>query len=130
MKTRDAVIIYRLIGQASVAKMDDADKLAMLRIMRAVKPICAEFDDARKDAFERSKPEGYDDRVRQHLPPTVEDAAFQRNLGEYVEELMEKEVAVSYERLPQKAVETFELSNGYSLEQMMLLEGYLVQEKK
>lgn len=125
MKLSDALTLWQLLSAASVQKMQDGDKLAVLRVVKAVKPVCVEFEDARKDAIGKLKPEGYDERVMKRLPLTDADMAFGRNLETYLGELAGKDVDVSFGPLTQEAFDCLVVSNNYNVGQMLALEELL-----
>ena len=60
MKTIDIVNAYNVLNGAKLAKMQDADKFTVIRAMRALKPIQADYEAAVRDAQERLKPEDFD----------------------------------------------------------------------
>ena len=60
MKTIDIVNAYNVLNAAKLAKMQDADKFTVIRAMRALKPIQADYEAAVRDAQERLKPEDFD----------------------------------------------------------------------
>ena len=60
MKTIDIVNAYNVLNGAKLAKMQDTDKFTVIRAMRALKPIQADYEAAVRDAQERLKPEDFD----------------------------------------------------------------------
>ncbi len=47
---------YRIISGAKYTKMDDADKIKVWKIARALKPVATKLDEDSKDAAEKMKP--------------------------------------------------------------------------
>lgn len=60
MKVIDIVNAYNVLNAAKLAKMQDTDKFTVIRAMRALKPIQADYEAAVRDAQERLKPEDFD----------------------------------------------------------------------
>ena len=61
MKTREAIDLYKAYTSVKFTGVPTADRLAMLRNMRILKPISDEYDALQMDASERFKPDGYDE---------------------------------------------------------------------
>lgn len=50
---------YRTLDAAKLAKMEVADRFTLIKALRPMKKVSAEFDDFREDAIKRLKPENY-----------------------------------------------------------------------
>ena len=57
VKTEQVLGAFNVLNTAKYAKMDDADKIKVWKIARALKPIATKFDEDSKDAAEKLKPE-------------------------------------------------------------------------
>ena len=64
IKTEKVLSAYRVLSTAKYTKMDDADKIKVWKIARALKPVATKFEDDSKDAAEKFKPEGFDENLR------------------------------------------------------------------
>ena len=53
--------VYRFLCEASMKKMNDDERIALIRLLRAMKPIFMELKDAVEDAFEKAKAEMEDE---------------------------------------------------------------------
>ena len=71
MKTIDIVNAYNVLNAAKLAKMQDTDKFTVIRAMRALKPIQADYEAAVRDAQERLKPEDFERVLNLNLLGTV-----------------------------------------------------------
>ena len=60
MKKKNVIDLYRAYTSVKFTGVPTADRLAMLRNMRKLKPIADEYDALQMDASERFKPDGYD----------------------------------------------------------------------
>lgn len=95
IKTEKLLVAYRILSAAKCSKMEDADKIKVWKIQRAMKPVAEQFDDDIRTAGETLKPEGYDDALQKALTlEQKEKKAFgeltQRNEREFVAMLSEK----------------------------------------
>lgn len=50
---------YRTLDAAKLAKMEVADRFTLIKALRPMKKVSAEFDDFREDAIKKLKPENY-----------------------------------------------------------------------
>lgn len=143
MKTIDIVKAYRIINDAKLTKMEDADKFKVIKATRQLKPVAASFDEFVKEAQERLKPEGWDDmqkKARQWQEDgdrsnlAVEERReinryfmdYNAKVEECVKEEAEKEPELTYERLSEEAFEKFIASNDYDVRTIIELENILV----
>ena len=64
MKTEDVLKAYQVISTAKYGKLDDADKIKVWKIARAMKPIAEKFKEDSEDAQEKMKPtEDFDQQL-------------------------------------------------------------------
>lgn len=61
MKVRDAKNAYNALSKATIATLNDKERLTIFRIRRALKPIAEEYNDFEKDAIDALKGVGFDD---------------------------------------------------------------------
>lgn len=64
IKTETLLALYRLLSAAKCNKMDDADKIKVWKIQRAMKPVAEQFDDDVKSSGEKLRPEGFDEALQ------------------------------------------------------------------
>ena len=143
MKTIDIVKAYRIINDAKLTKMEDADKFKVIKATRQLKPVAASFDEFVKEAQERLKPEGWDDmqkKARQWQEDgdksalTAEERReinryfmnYNAKVEECVKDEAEKEPELTYERLSEEAFGKFIASNDYDVRTIIELENILV----
>ena len=146
VSTNGILEAYNILNTAKYTKLDDADKIRVWKIARTMKPIAMRFDEDSKDAVERLKPEGFDERLQkaQDYERVTKDknadaselemgAAeyndFLRELrrynglvGEAVKEYAEKEVKLDFEPLTEDAFAKLMASNDWTIEQVTKLE--------
>lgn len=142
IKTEKVLNAYRVISSAKYSKLDDADKIKVWKIARALKPVADKFDEAQKDAAEKLKPcEDFADRIQKaqeyervikekdfdasKLPMgAAEYLKFLKELGDYnklvsdaIKELAEKKVEVEFEPLSEDSFGKLMNSNDWTMEQ-------------
>lgn len=85
MKKRDVIDLYRAYTSVKFTGVPTADRLAMLRNMRILKPISDEYDELQMDASERFKPDGYDELENEVMSLAGETVSpdISRKVGKY-----------------------------------------------
>lgn len=146
MKTEDVLKAYQVISTAKYGKLDDADKIKVWKIARAMKPIAEKFREDSEDAQEKMKPtEDFDQQLmkaqeyEREIHKTDFDAmklpmgaaeygkfveefkAYQKLVNETIKEFAEKEVTVEFEQLTEDAFGKLMASNDWTLEQVATL---------
>lgn len=146
--TENVLGAYNIINTAKYTKLDDADKIKVWKVARALKPIATHFEEDSKDAAEKLKPEGFDE----NLPKAQEyervlnekgDMAtvamgddeydkFIKSLKEYnelvnkaIKDFADKEVTLEFEPISEDAFGKLMASNDWNFEQAMKL-GVLI----
>jgi len=140
--TEKVLNAYRIISGAKYTKMDDADKIKVWKIARALKPVADKFEDDSKDAADKMKPsEDFADNLQKaqeferitkdkdfdasKLPMGVaeyngfikEFQNYNRLVGEAVKEFADKEVEIEFEPLSEDAFGKLMASNEWTMEQ-------------
>ena len=140
--TEKVLNAYRIISGAKYTKMDDADKIKVWKIARALKPVATKFDEDSKDAAEKMKPsEDFADNLQKaqeferitkekdfdasKLPMGVAEYNefikklhdYDRLVGEAVKEFAEKEVKIEFEPLSEESFGKLMASNEWTMEQ-------------
>ena len=141
LKTDKVLKAYNIISQAKYTKLDDADKIKVWKIARALKPIATKYDEDTKDAAEKLKPDGFDENLRkaQEYERVAKDqdadasglemgaaeyGEFIKELKEYnrlvndaVREFADKEVELTFDALSEEAFAKLMSSNDWTVEQ-------------
>lgn len=140
--TEKVLNAYRIISGAKYTKMDDADKIKVWKIARALKPVADKFEDDSKDAADKMKPsEDFADKLQKaqeferitkekdfdasKLPMGVAEynefikkfQDYNRLVGEAVKEFAEKEVEIEFEPLSEESFGKLMASNEWTMEQ-------------
>ena len=85
MKKKYVIDLYRAYTSVKFTGVPTADRLAMLRNMRIIKPISDEYDALQMDASERFKPDGYDELEQEVMSLAGETATAEvsKKLAKY-----------------------------------------------
>lgn len=149
--TEKVLAAYNVLSSAKYSKLDDADKIKVWKITRALKPVAEKFDEDSKDAAEKMKPEGYDEilpkaqeyerTVKQtdfdasKLPMSTaeygkfieEFKAYQKLVNDTISEFAKKEVEMEIETLSEEAFGKLMASNDWNMAQVVALDGIVTE---
>lgn len=148
IKTSDILNAYNVLKLAKYGSMEDADKIKVWKIARALKPIATKFDDDSKDAAEKLKPEidgGFDEVLgkAQEYERMVRDSKadmtklpmgaaeydafitkfkeYNKLVGKAVEEFANAENEIEFEPLSEDAFGKLIASNDWTVGQVEVL---------
>lgn len=151
IKTDKILSAFRVLNTAKYAKMDDADKIKVWKIARALKPVADKFDDASKDAAEKLKPsEDFADKLQkaqefERMRNANEDMTkapigaaeynefikefknYRKLVDDAIKEFADKEVEVEFEPITEAAFGKLISSNDWDMSMVMEI-GSLVLE--
>lgn len=142
MKTSTIIAAYNALVGSKLTKMEGEGKIKVVKAIKAMKPIATEFEDFRKDALERLKPEGYDEMVKKAEKwqkegenttlTTTERAELNKYFSDYqmevdkcLKEEIEKEHELEFEKLSDEEFEKFADSNDFTAGQFIELMNVL-----
>jgi hypothetical protein len=150
VKTEKVLGAFNVLNTAKYAKLDDADKIKVWKIARAMKPIATKFDEDSKDAAEKLKPEGFDENLRkaqdyERVTKDKEADASKLEMGaaeygEFIKKLKEmnklvadalkefanKEVDIDFEPISEDAFTKLMASNDWTMEQAVMIGELIV----
>ena len=148
IKTSEILAAYNVLNSAKYGSMEDADKIKVWKITRALKPIATKFDEDSKDAAEKMKPKDKDfdekyqkaqEYERMIHDPKADAKKLPMGAAEYdefiknvwqpynklvndtIKEFAEKEVKVSFESLNDDAFGKLMASNEWTMGQAVAL---------
>lgn len=146
MKTSVVLDAFNVLNTAKYTKLDDADKIKVWKIARAMKPVATKFEADNKDAAEKMKPEGFDEKFQnaQEYERVTKDAnadtsklkmgaaeynTFIRELQDYnklvseaVKDYAEKEVKIEFDTISEDVFGKLMASNEWDISQTMKIE--------
>lgn len=138
--------VYNLLDAAKYSKMESADRRALVKAMRPLKKVSADFNDFRDDAIKRLRPDNFveisqlvekfnalDSAARRdaladnkYMSAIKAFNAFQADIAECLRDEVEREVELEFEALDEKAVDRLLDSNDqWTVGQAMLVEEIL-----
>ncbi len=138
MKTKQIVAAYGILSGSKLTKMSGEGKIKVVKVIKALKPVTTEFEDFRKDAIDRLKPEGFDGMAKKAEQwqkegdattlTAAERAELNQFFGDYqhevekcLEEEAEKEHAMTFARLTGEEFQQFADSNDFTAGQLIEL---------
>ena len=151
MKVIDIVTAYAALSGAKLSKLEDKEKFALIRAMKALKPIHNDYEDFVKDARQRLKPDDFDARLHEaeqwdatHKDMAISDLTpkekerlkgikgyfddFNRRVEECVKDEAQKDVSPDYARLAEGAFGRLLESNpDWTMDRIVLLSDVLCE---
>ena len=151
IKTDKILSAFRVLNTAKYAKMDDADKIKVWKIARALKPVADEFDDKSKDAAEKMKPsEDFAEKLQkaqefERMRNANEDmtkapmgdaeySEFFKEFQEYnklvtdaIKEFADKDADVEFEPLTEEAFGKLISSNDWDMSKVMEIGAIILE---
>lgn len=138
MKTSTIIEVYKALKEAKLTKMESKEKFAVIRIMRAVKPVAEEWDAFMATVDEKLKGENHEAIVAMiqqwqkegdNTTLTMEErkevneyiAKFNAERNELINAELAKEVEVSFERISEETFERFIDSNDMDVNVLTML---------
>ena len=105
--------LYRFLSVASMKRMNDDEKIMFIRLLRKMKPVFTEMNDAVTDAVEKAKAEMEDES---HIADFVNEA---------VADLSTQETDIDIKTMNKEAFDRLCLSNDWNFAQIDELEESL-----
>ena len=150
IKNEEVLHAFNIINAANYKQLDDADKIKLYKIARAMKPSARQFEDDSRDAAEKLKPEGIDaklEKAREYelktkkgetdkLPMTVDEyqaflqeewLPFNSLVQKAVREFADKVVDLEFEPLSEEAFGKLMASNDWTVEKAMTIGALIVE---
>lgn len=142
IKKKKVLAAFNLLNVAKLSEMEDADKIKVFHILRALKPVATKYDEFYKDAVEKLKPEGYDEKIlkwnecrekiqlgvkMEKLPMDGDDFVdmtyhvinpFNKALNDATDKEAETEVEVEFEPISERAFMKLIKANDWNVGQI------------
>lgn len=109
--------IYNFLAVASMKQMTNDEKIALIRLLRQMKPIAKEIQDAVNDAVEKAREDG------------MEQQAMVEFVNKAVEDLANEETSVLTAILTPEAFDQLALSNDWNFAQIEELGDELINKE-
>lgn len=146
VKTGTVAAAYQVLNTAHYGKLSDAEKIAVWKLLRAMKPVAVEFTDAVHDAEDKLKPvEDYEDRLLlakefetlqgkdarmthdEYFAFVTMHKEYRKTVGEAIKDLNDKEVSLDLVPVGEETFCRLMSSNNWTLEQAAVL-GEIITE--
>lgn len=128
--TEKAVLVYRILNSARLVgeKMSDEAKFAIIRIVKALKPIFVSYDDFLKDVSRRLRPDNFDgieSKLREGKPLNPEEQrifmGYNSDVERCLREEFDKELELEIKPLDEDMMKGFIASNDFAVSDIMTL---------
>ena len=114
MKQKRVADLYRFLSVASMKRLTDEEKVAFIRLLRTMKPLCVELQSAVDDAIVKSREETDDQQKIIGL------------VNKSVADIAERDCDVTIQTMSPETFNRLCMSNDWSFAQIDELEGELV----
>lgn len=146
MKTSDVVTLYKVLSEAKLTKVEEANKYSVIKVLRKLRPTAESFEAYQKDAQERLKPENWDDVVTkvqqwqqegEETTLTEEERkdvnmaimTYDRSVNSCIIEELNLEVEVELKKMTEAAFEKLLASNEWDAKTALFVADYIVEEE-
>lgn len=152
LTTEKVLAAFNVLTSAKYSKLDDADKVKVWKIGRALKPVADKFTDDRDDAAKKLLPtEDFEERrvkaqqyqamlgdkqadmAQAPMTPSEfwkffnENIAYNKTLNDALKDIGKKEVDVEFEPLSEDAFGMLMASNDWNMAQVVALDGIVTE---
>lgn len=142
VSVKKIVDAYKLLGEAKVTKLEDADKIKVLKARKAMRVIADDFDAFLKDAQDKFKPEDWS-YVQKKVAQWQEEGekttlsederksinkvliAYQTSIDKAVKAELEKEIEIEIEKLSEGSDIKLMSANDWTPNQLDLIDMLL-----
>lgn len=137
MTKRSAVEAYKLLEDANLKKLDFGEKIAVTKVLRALRPLDKEAESFKKEIEDKLKPEGFDEKAKKAgagelsqaeiMGLNQQYAEYRKAVDDCLESERNTEVEVKFKPMGRDVLEKLVESNeDYTAGKIMLLEDVLV----
>lgn len=137
MKTNEALGVYNALMNAKLTKMSAMEKVKVVKILMALKPVHKGYADKVEEAMNRLKPEWLTDEKKHEwdtrgvwsdkLTGEEKDGIndYLKSVDLCLKDDFEKETDISFDHLTDKEFEHLADSNDFTAGQLMELQGWI-----
>lgn len=145
--TNEIVGLYKVLSEAKLTKVEEADKYSVIKILRKLRPTAESFEAYQKDAQERLKPENWEDvlaKVQQWQQEGEETTlteeekreinmaimTYDRSVNSCIVEELNLEVEVEFKKLSDSAFEKLLASNEWDAKTALFVADSIVEDEE
>lgn len=143
MKTKQIIEAYATLKSAKLTQMSSEDKFKVIKIMSVLRPIATEWDEFIQTIDEKCKGENHDRFIKDAQQWQTEGETtsipmtrrieinnyfdkYNKERQRMIEKEQDKEVAVTFDKLSEKAFEKFIESNDFDIEKSTIIYDCIV----
>ena len=136
-KVDNIVSLYNVLKEAKLTKLADADKYTVIKILRKLRPTAEKFEEDKKEAQEKLKPENWDEIVEKanllrkennSNRLTADEVEYFVKVNECLGEELEKEVEIDIPTINEEAFEKLMASNDWEAKTALFVADEIVTE--
>ena len=136
-KVDNIVSLYNILKEAKLTKLADADKYTIIKILRKLRPTAEKFEEDKKEAQEKLKPENWDEIVEKanllrkennSNRLTADEVEYFVKVNECLGEELEKEVEIDIPTINEEAFEKLMASNDWEAKTALFVADEIVTE--
>lgn len=136
-KVDNIVSLYNILKEAKLTKLADADKYAIIKILRKLRPTAEKFEEDKKEAQEKLKPENWDEIVEKanlwrkennSNRLTADEVEYFVKVNECLGEELEKEVEIDITTINEAVFEKLMASNDWEAKTALFVADEIVTE--
>ena len=116
MNKKRTTEVYNFLAMASMKQMADNDKIALIRLLRTMKPIAKEIQDAVNDAVQKAREEG------------MEQQALVEFVNKAVDDLAQEETTIKTAIMTEDTFNRLALSNDWTFAQIDELAEVMIKQ--
>lgn len=131
-KVKEVVSAYKVLGDAKVVKLDEAEVIKVVKARKAMRPIADDYEAFLKDCQEKFKPEGWDE-IKKKLQQwqqegentTLTEAerielnkaviGYQKKIDAALKDELKREVELNIEPLKEESATKMLVENGWEV---------------
>lgn len=135
MKLKEIVSAYKILGEAKVTKLDEAEVIKIVKIRKEMRTHADAYEAFLKDVQEKFKPENWDD-VQQKVQKWQQEGEnttlteserieinkalidYQKKIEFAVKEELEKEIHISIEKLKEDSLTKLMIENAWEVKKL------------
>lgn len=126
MKLKEAVSIYKVLGEAKVSSLEESEIVKIVKIRKALRQYAEEYDAFLKDAQEKFKPENFEQlqeklqkwnelSEEEKINTNKEVKIYEIKINLAVGEELEKEIDITLEKLTEESLTKLLKHNDWQL---------------
>lgn len=139
LKTSEIVVVYKLLSDAKLTKMESSDKFKVIKAMRAMRPTSDEWNEFLKTVDEKLKKDNHDEIIEkarkwqqdgENTTLTNDEKVeintylvnFEKEKQDCINDELKKNVTLEFEKLSESAFEKLMDSNDWKVNEILELE--------